>query len=110
MRGVTALVLLFGVLKLKCCDSFFVLPDGNHLHNYRETKTSARAAATGPPQGGPPQGGPPQGGGGPPPQTAAQKILESAFEVGFRLLYLGDDSGIQDSSKNLRVFYGREHY
>ena len=59
-----------------------------------------------PPMGGPP-GGPPQSKGGPPEQTRAQKLLEAAFEVGFKLLYLGDDSGIQDSSKNLRVLWTR---
>jgi len=64
----------------------------------------------GPPKGGPPQGGPPQGGppgGGPPPQTKGQKLLEKVFDVGFQLLYLGDDSGIRDSSKNLRVLWTR---
>jgi methyltransferase (TIGR00027 family) len=63
-----------------------------------------------PPQGGPPQGRPPQGGppqGGPPPPTRVQKVLEIAFEAGFKLLYLGDDSGIKDSSKNLRVLWTR---
>jgi methyltransferase (TIGR00027 family) len=63
----------------------------------------------GPPQskGGPPGGGPPQSKGGPPAPTRAQQILEAALDVGFKLLYLGDDSGIQDSSKNLRVLWTR---
>lgn len=70
------------------------------------------SAAKGGPGGGPPQssggpGGPPQAKGGPPAQTRAQKVLEVAFDAGFKLLYLGDDSGIRDSSKNLRVLWTR---
>lgn len=53
------------------------------------------------------QGGPPQPKGGPPEVKWTGKILESAFEIVFKLLYLGDDSGIQDSSKNLRVLWTR---
>lgn len=67
-----------------------------------------------PPQGGPPQGGPPQGGppggppqGGPPPQTPAQKLLEQGLDVAFNFLYAGDEIGLQDSSKNLRVLWTR---
>ena len=71
-----------------------------------------------PPQGGPPQGGPPGGapggppggpppGGGPPPQTAAQRLLEQGLDVAFDVLYLGDEIGLQDSSKNLRVLWTR---
>mmetsp|Transcript_41380 Transcript_41380/g.49645 ORF Transcript_41380/g.49645 Transcript_41380/m.49645 type:complete len:353 (-) Transcript_41380:4-1062(-) len=41
---------------------------------------------------------------GPPPPNP---LLETAFEAAFRLLYTGDDSGIQDSSKNLRVLWTR---
>ena len=37
----------------------------------------------------------------------AQKVLEQVFEVAFKLLYLGDESGIRDSSKNLRVLWTR---
>ena len=48
-----------------------------------------------------------KGPGGPPPQTAAQKVLEQVFEVAFKLLYIGDESGIRDSSKNLRVLWTR---
>jgi methyltransferase (TIGR00027 family) len=59
-------------------------------------------------KGGPPQGGPPGSKGGPPAQpTRIQKILEGAFDVGFKCLYLGDDSGIKDESKNLRVLWTR---
>lgn len=66
----------------------------------------AGAVTGGRPGGGPPgTGGPPGGGpGGPPPQN---ELLESAFEVAFSLLYVGDDSGIRDSSKNLRVLWTR---
>ena len=67
-----------------------------------------------PPQGGPSQGGPPQGGppggppqGGPPPQTPAQKLLEQGLDVAFNFLYAGDEIGLQDSSKNLRVLWTR---
>lgn len=71
-----------------------------------------------PPQGGPPQGGPPGGapggppggpppGGGPPPQTTAQRLLEQGLDVAFDVLYLGDEIGLQDSSKNLRVLWTR---
>jgi len=63
----------------------------------------------GPPQskGGPPQakGGPPQAKGGPPPFI--MKVLDIAFEIVFKLLYFTDDSGIRDSSKNLRVLWTR---
>ena len=66
---------------------------------------------SGGPQGGPPQGGPPQGGptggGGPPPQTTAQKLLEKGLDIAFNFLYIGDDIGLQDSSKNLRVLWTR---
>lgn len=61
----------------------------------------------GPPRGGPPGGGPPGGGGGPPPQTTAQKFLEQGLDVAFKILYLGDEIGLQDSSKNLRVLWTR---
>jgi hypothetical protein len=55
------------------------------------------------------QRGPPPGGGrgGPPPQTKAQKILEQCLDVIFKILYLGDEIGLQDSSKNLRVLWTR---
>ena len=73
---------------------------------------------TGPPAGGGPPpgvvggggGGPPRvpptggKGGGPPP---GNPLLEKAFDLAFKLFYLGDNSGIQDSSKNLRVLWTR---
>ena len=43
----------------------------------------------------------------PPPQTPAQKVLEKGFDLAFKLLYVGDESGIRDSSKNLRVLWTR---
>jgi len=57
-------------------------------------------------------GGPPKGAGGPPGtaagpgNTAAPAWLETAFEVAFKLFYLGDETVI-DSSKNLRVLWTR---
>ena len=67
----------------------------------------------GTPGGTPPGvGGPPKGAGGPPGtaagpgNTAAPAWLETAFEVAFKLFYLGDETVI-DSSKNLRVLWTR---
>ena len=62
-------------------------------------------AGVAPGGGGPPgKGGPP---GGPPPRTPLQQALDSAFEVGFRLLYAFEPDGMLDSSKNLRVLWVR---
>jgi len=63
------------------------------------------ATSGAPPGGGPPGGGPPAG--GPPPRTPIQKLLDSLFEVGFRLLYAFEPEGMLDSSKNLRVLWVR---
>lgn len=74
------------------------------------SRSAVGSAGGGPPIGAPQAGGPPPpagGPGGPPPQTTAQKVLEVALEIAFKLLYLGDDSGVKDSSKNLRVLWTR---
>ena len=69
------------------------------------------AAAGGPPPGTP--GGPPGGGaggppaGGPPPRTAAQKLVDGLFEAVFPLLYAFELDGMLDSEKNLRVLWVR---
>eukprot|EP00534_Pseudo-nitzschia_fraudulenta_P001309 CAMPEP_0201117616 /NCGR_PEP_ID=MMETSP0850-20130426/1602_1 /ASSEMBLY_ACC=CAM_ASM_000622 /TAXON_ID=183588 /ORGANISM="Pseudo-nitzschia fraudulenta, Strain WWA7" /LENGTH=415 /DNA_ID=CAMNT_0047382081 /DNA_START=122 /DNA_END=1366 /DNA_ORIENTATION=+ len=73
-----------------------------------EGRPSGGPPGTGGPPGGPPGGGgggPP--GGGPPPQTRAQKLLEVGLDFAFEVLYFGDDIGLQDSSKNLRVLWTR---
>lgn len=52
--------------------------------------------------------GPPPGvRGGPPKPTPLQRFLEQFLEVVFPLLYLGDDSGVREESKNLRVLWTR---
>jgi len=68
-------------------------------HPARTTLLLAGVAVAGGPPGGPR--------GGPPPPTRSQKILEKVFGAAFPLLYLGDRSGIRDSSKNLRVLWTR---
>ena len=65
-------------------------------------------ATGGPPRGPPPgvKGGPP---GGPPKKQKDETnpLVDAAVDALFSLLYLGDDSGAADSSKNLRVLWTR---
>ena len=65
-------------------------------------------ASGGPPRGPPPgvKGGPP---GGPPKKQRDETnaVVDAAIDALFSLLYLGDDSGAADSSKNLRVLWTR---
>jgi len=79
-------------------------PPGSIPTDGRPSGLPGGPPGSGPPRG-PPGGGPP--GGGPPPQTKAQKLLEQGLEVAFKLLYLGDEVGLKDSSKNLRVLWTR---
>ena len=68
-------------------------------------------ASGGPPRGPPPgtPGGPPRGPpGGPPKQRdETNAVVDAAVDALFSLLYVGDDSGAADSSKNLRVLWAR---
>ena len=67
----------------------------------------AEPGGGGPPRGPPPgvKGGPP---GGPPKQRdETNAVVDAAVDALFSLLYLGDDSGAADSSKNLRVLWTR---
>ena len=65
-------------------------------------------ATGGPPRGPPPgvKGGPP---GGPPKKQRDETnpLVDAVVDALFSLLYLGDDSGAADSSKNLRVLWTR---
>ena len=65
-------------------------------------------ATGGPPRGPPPgvKGGPP---GGPPKKQRDETnpVVDAAVDALFSLLYVGDDSGAADSSKNLRVLWTR---
>lgn len=69
-----------------------------------ETRGPNAPSPQGPP---PPGGGPPSRKGGPPPTTAGQEFLEEFLEVAFKFLYLWDDSGVVETSKNLRVLWTR---
>lgn len=90
-------------------DSFaFVSPSRlfSSVGEQQEQPQQQRGPPPSRPPGGPPGGvGPP--GGGPPPQTKAQKLLEQGLDFVFKMLYLGDEIGLQDSSKNLRVLWTR---
>ena len=91
----------------------------NQQHNHRLPAVRMRgpppgATAAGPPPGvatgrgsggGPGDGGGPPG--GPPPRTPVQKVLDSLFEISFRLAYAFEPEGLLDSSKNLRVLWVR---
>ena len=68
----------------------------------------AEPGGGGPPRGPPPgvKGGPP---GGPPKKQRDETnpVVDAAVDALFSLLYVGDDSGAADSSKNLRVLWTR---
>jgi len=109
MRGANSHASIYSFVQAKDTQSKMGMSDVSKSPNMEDPNSvpavATDAAATR--SKGPTQGGPPQPKGGPPSPTWTGKILEAAFEIVFKLLYIGDDSGIKDSSKNLRVLWTR---
>jgi len=73
----------------------------------RDSSSETRGVNAPSPRRPPPGVGSSSKGGGPPPPTAGQQFLEEFLEVAFKFLYLWDDSGVVETSKNLRVLWTR---
>ena len=94
------------LLLCKCYSFQTNLITKSNSHLFLSTQDGLKSGLPDGPPGSPP-GGPTKGSPRGPSTGSQNEFLENFFEIAFSILYIGDDSGIIDSSKNLRVLWTR---